>query len=140
MERSEQIRFDKLYQKHLTTVKLLPVEYFMVTFTLPAQLRALAWQHQRQVYDLLLRIVADTLKQFGTNSKKLDADPGMTSVLHTRSRRLDYHPLIHFVVPGGGINTRRTRRKERRKLTGNYLFNGRNRATQKNNYHWCNWF
>ena len=105
--------------------KLLPVEYFMVTFTLPAQLRALAWQHQRQVYDLLFRTAADTLKQFGANSKKLDADLGMTGVLHTHSRRLDYHPHIHFVVPGGGINTRR---KEWRKLTGNYLFNGKNLA------------
>lgn len=41
--------------------KLLPVEYFMVTFTLPEQLRATAWQHQRQVYDLLFKIAADTL-------------------------------------------------------------------------------
>ncbi|WP_422450643.1 IS91 family transposase [Endozoicomonas sp. ALB091] len=105
--------------------KLLPVEYFMVTFTLPAQLRALAWQHQRQVYDLLFRTAADTLKQFGANDKKLDADLGMTGVLHTHSRRLDYHPHIHFVVPGGGINTRR---KEWRKLTGHYLFNGKNLA------------
>ncbi|WP_163388162.1 IS91 family transposase, partial [Endozoicomonas acroporae] len=105
--------------------KLLPVEYFMVTFTLPAQLRALAWQHQRQVCDLLFRTAADTLKQFGANNKKLDADLGMTGVLHTHSRRLDYHPHIHFVVPGGGINTRR---KEWRKLTGNYLFNGKNLA------------
>ncbi|WP_422491584.1 IS91 family transposase [Endozoicomonas sp. ALE010] len=105
--------------------KLLPVEYFMVTFTLPAQLRALAWQHQRQVYDLLFRTAADTLKQFGANDKKLDADLGMTGVMHTHSRRLDYHPHIHFVVPGGGINTRR---KEWRKLTGHYLFNGKNLA------------
>ncbi|WOG30138.1 IS91 family transposase [Endozoicomonas sp. 8E] len=105
--------------------KLLPVEYFMVTFTLPAQLRNLAWQHQRQVYDLLFRTAADTLKEFGSNSKKLDAGLGMTGVLHTHSRRLDYHPHIHFVVPGGGINTRR---KEWRKLTGNYLFNGKNLA------------
>ena len=79
--------------------KLLPVEYFIVTFTLPAQLRTLAWQHRRQVYDLLFRTAADTLKQSGTNSQKLDADLGMTSVLHTHSRRLDYHPHIHIVVP-----------------------------------------
>lgn len=105
--------------------KLLPVEYFMVTFTLPAQLRTLAWQHQRQVYDLLFKIAADTLKQFGSNDKHLDADLGMTGVLHTHSRRLDYHPHVHFVVPGGGINTRR---KEWRKLKGKYLFNGKNLA------------
>lgn len=103
--------------------KLLPVEYFMVTFTLPEQLRALAWQHQRQVYDILFKTAADTLKQFGSNCTKLDADLGMTGILHTHSRRLDYHPHVHFVVPGGGINTRR---KEWRKLKGKYLFNGKN--------------
>ena len=105
--------------------KLLPVEYFMVTFTLPEQLRSLTWQHQRQVYDLLFKIAADTLKQFGANNKHLDADLGMTGVLHTHSRRLDYHPHVHFVVPGGGINLRR---KEWRKLKGKYLFNGKNLA------------
>ena len=105
--------------------KLLPVEYFMVTFTLPAQLRSLAWQHQRQVYDLLFKTAVETLKQFGTNDKHLGADLGMTGVLHTHSRRLDYHPHVHFVVPGGGINTRRN---EWRKLKGKYLFNGKNLA------------
>ena len=97
----------------------------MVTFTLPKQLRALAWQHQRQVYDCLFKTAADTLKQFGNNEKHLDADLGMTGVLHIHSRRLDYHPHVHFVVPGGGINTRR---KEWRKLKGQYLFNGKNLA------------
>ncbi len=97
----------------------------MVTFTLPAQLRSLVWKHQRQVYDLLFQTAADTLKQFGSNDKQLDAELGMTGVLHTHSRRLDYHPHIHFVVPGGGINTRK---REWRKLKGNYLFNGKNLA------------
>lgn len=103
--------------------KLLPVEYFMVTFTLPAQLRDLAWQHQRQVYDVLFKTAADTLKQFGSNHKHLNADLGATGVLHTHSRRLEYHPHVHFVVPGGGINTRRN---EWRKLKGKYLFNVKN--------------
>ena len=105
--------------------KLLPVEYFMVTFTLPAQLRTLAWQNQRTAYDLLFRIASATLKEFGANPKNMDADLGMTGVLHTHSRRLDYHPHVHFVVPGGGINTRRN---EWRKLKGKYLFNGKNLA------------
>lgn len=105
--------------------KLLPVEYFMVTFTLPEQLRNLAWQHQRKVYDLLFRISAETLKEFGANPKNMAADLGMTGVLHTHSRRLDYHPHVHFVVSGGGINTRK---KEWRKLKGKYLFNGKNLA------------
>ena len=105
--------------------KLLPVEYFMVTFTLPAQLRQLAWQNQRVVYDLLFREAAETLKAFGLNYKGLNGRLGMTGVLHTHSRRLDYHSHVHFVVPGGGINTRR---REWRKLKGKNLFNSNNLA------------
>ena len=105
--------------------KLLPVEYFMVTFTLPAQLRSLAWQNQRKVYDLLFREAAETLKTFGCNHKGLNAQLGMTGVLHTHNRRLDHHPHAHFVVPGGGINTQR---REWRKLKGKYLFNSKNLA------------
>ncbi len=59
------------------------------------------------------------------NHKSLDGQLGMTGVLHTHSRRLDYHPHVHFVVPGGGINTRR---REWRKLKGKYLFNSNNLA------------
>lgn len=103
------------------TQKLLPVEYFMVTFTLPAQLRQLAWQHQRQVYALFFDSVASTLKQFGLNANTLDGELGFSAVLHTHSRRLDYHPHIHVVVPGGAINQVR---KQWKKLRGKYLFNG----------------
>ena len=105
--------------------KLLPVAYFMVTFTIPEQLRALAWQHQKLFYNLLFKVTASTINEFGQNPKNLDADMGMTGVLHTHTRRQEYHPHIHFVVPGGGINPRR---KEWRKTKGQYLFNGKNLA------------
>jgi len=71
--------------------KLLPVEYFMVTFTLPYELRSLAWRNQAAVYNILFDCAASTLKDFGLNPAKLGADIGMTAVLHTHSRRLDYH-------------------------------------------------
>jgi hypothetical protein len=100
--------------------KLLPVEYFMVTFTLPRQLRTLAWQHQKTLYSLFFRCVASTLKSFGLNADKLGAELGLTAVLHTHSRKLDYHPHIHVVVPGGGIDKKR---RQWKKLKGNYLFN-----------------
>ena len=103
------------------TRKLLPVEYFMVTFTLPAELRALAKAHQRQLYGLLFECAVATLKTFGLNEKGLAAELAMTGVLHTHTRRLDYHPHAHMIVPGGGVNTRRN---EWRKLKGEYLFNG----------------
>ena len=100
--------------------KLLPVEYFLVTFTLPRELRPLAWCHQRQIYALMLTLAAQTLKDFGVNPKLLGADIGLTAILHTHSRRLDYHPHVHVIVPGGGVNRQR---KQWRKLSGKYLFN-----------------
>lgn len=114
-------------QNHTTTRwlerqqrKLLPVEYFMVTFTLPRELRALTKAHQKVVYALLFECAVATLKDFGINDKALLAELAMTAVLHTHTRRLDYHPHLHVVVPGGGINKRRN---EWRKLKGDYLFN-----------------
>ncbi len=114
-------------QNHETTIwldrqraKLLPVEYFMVTFTLPRQLRNLAWQHQRVIYNILLAAAISTLKDFGLNPKHLGANIGMTAVLHTHSRRLDYHPHLHVVVPGGGVDKAR---KQWKKKKDKYLFN-----------------
>ncbi|GMR01504.1 MAG: IS91 family transposase [Gammaproteobacteria bacterium] len=100
--------------------KLLPVEYFMVTFTLPYELRALTWHHQSVMYSILFECAISTLKDFGVNDRKLGADLGMTAVLHTHSRRLDYHPHVHIIVPGGCLNQKR---RQWKKLRGNYLFN-----------------
>ena len=100
--------------------KLLPVEYFLVTFTLPYGLRSLAWDHQSLVYELLFACVSSTLKDFGLNPKNLGVDIGMTTILHTHNRRLDYHPHIHVVVPGGGVDKAR---KQWKKKKAKYLFN-----------------
>ena len=102
--------------------KLLPVPYFMATFTLPFELRPLAWCNQKTVYSLLFTCVAAILKEFGFNSRHLGAEIGMTMVLHTNNRRLAYHPHVHVVIPGGGIDKRR---RQWRKLKGKYLFNGK---------------
>ena len=100
--------------------KLLPVIYFMATFTLPFELRPLAWNHQRDVYSIFFACVAGTLKDFGLNPKHMGAEIGLTMVLHTNTRSLDYHPHIHVVVPGGGIDQRRRQWKKKK---GKYLFN-----------------
>jgi len=100
--------------------KLLPVDYFMVTFTLPAQLRSLAWRHQRVVYGLLFEAAVSTLKDFGLNPDKLGAELAMTAVLHTHARDKSFHPHVHLVVPGGGVHRLRRCWK---KLKGRYLFN-----------------
>jgi hypothetical protein len=100
--------------------KLLPVDYFMVTFTLPRELRALAWRHQSCVYKLLFDTATQTLKDFGLNPRFLGADIAMTAVLHTHSRRLNFHPHLHVIVPGGGIQHAR---RQWLKVKGKYLFN-----------------
>ena len=92
----------------------------MATFTLPYQLRALARQHQKKLYSLMFTCVTSTLRDFGVNPQHLGATLGMTAVLHTHTRRLDYHPHIHVVVPGGGIDKKR---RQWKKLKGEYLFN-----------------
>ncbi len=100
--------------------KLLPVFYFMVTFTLPYELRSLVWHHQRAVYSIFFTCVASTLKDFGLNPKNLGAEIGMTMVLHTNNRRRDFHPHIHVIVPGGGVDKHRRQWKKKK---GKYLFN-----------------
>ena len=100
--------------------KLLPVEYFMSTFTLPYEVRVLTWDNQKVVYDLMFACVSSTLKDFGLNPKNLGAEIGMTAILHTHNRRLDCHPHIHVVVPGGGVDKAR---KQWKKKKGKYLFN-----------------
>ena len=101
--------------------KLLPVDYFMVTFTLPQQLRAVAKAHQRTVYSVLFRCAVSTLKTFGLNQPGFAAQLAMTGVLHTHTRRLDYHPHVHMIVPAGGVNTSGS---QWRTIKGKYLFNG----------------
>jgi len=100
--------------------KRLPAPYFLLTFTLPKELRDLAWKNQKTVYSLLFTCVQDTLKTFTRNDKKLGGDAGFTTLLHTHSRTLDYHPHIHVVMPGASIDRKRGLW---RKKSAKYLFN-----------------
>jgi hypothetical protein len=86
--------------------KLLPVPYFLVTFTVPAQLRTEFFgPHAREAYDLLFRGAAAALSEKLTADKGLRAQVnGFTAVLHTWNQRLEFHPHIHCLVPGAGLN------------------------------------
>jgi hypothetical protein len=106
--------------------KLLPVDYYLITFTLPSELRPIAFRHQSTVYNLLFEAVTSTLRSFFESDKHWQGQPGFTSVLHTHSRRLEHHPHIHVVVPAGSWNPK-TRQWTSR--TGKYLFNHKNLAT-----------
>jgi hypothetical protein len=104
--------------------KQVPADYFLVTFTLPKQLRSLAWQHQRQLYTLMLQCSWDTLNTFCQNDKELQGTGGAISVLHTHSRRLDYHPHIHVVIPAAAIDKKtRLWRVKKSKNNKAFLFN-----------------
>jgi Putative transposase/Transposase zinc-binding domain len=83
---------------------LLPVEYYHVVFTLPAEVGPLALAHPTAVYDLLLRSAAATLRDVAANPKYLGATVGMLLVLHTWGQNLHHHPHVHCVVTGGGLS------------------------------------
>src|SRR3954453_12220555 len=86
------------------TAELLPVPYFHVVFTLPAQLGAIAYQNKALVYGLLFKVAAETLQTISADPKRLGARIGVTAVLHTWGQTLDHHPHVHCIVPAGGIS------------------------------------
>ena len=83
---------------------LLPVEYFHVVFTLPDELGPLALQDKAVIYNLLFKATAETLLQAAADWKDLKAKIGFFAILHTWGQKLDLHPHLHCVVPGGGVS------------------------------------
>jgi hypothetical protein len=84
--------------------RLLPVPYFLVTFTTPKELRRACAARPEVVYDLLFREAAGTLQSIAARPRHLGAELGMIGVLHTWGRQLQHHPHLHFIVPGGGLS------------------------------------
>jgi hypothetical protein len=84
--------------------KLLPVSYYMITFTMPWQLRKVCYTRQKEMFDMMFNNVEQTLKEFALRPSNLGGDIGFISVLHTNSRRQNYHPHIHVIIPGGAID------------------------------------
>jgi hypothetical protein len=89
--------------------ELLNTCYFHVVFTLPHELQALVLQNQAELYNLLFRTVAETLREVARNPKHLGAEIGFFSILHTWGQNLLFHPHLHCVIPGGGIASDKTR-------------------------------
>jgi hypothetical protein len=83
---------------------LLPIAYFHVVYTLPSELRDVAWQNKRVVYDLLMKAAAETTLEIAADPKRLGARIGITSVLHTWGSAMTHHPHVHMIVPGGGLS------------------------------------
>ncbi|EXI70740.1 MAG: putative transposase [Candidatus Accumulibacter sp. SK-11] len=83
----------------------LPTPYFMLTFTVPAPLREFLRGHPREGYGALFAASAGAIKALAADDQHLGADtPGFFGVLHTWGRPLQYHPHIHYVIPGGGFH------------------------------------
>lgn len=82
---------------------LLPVGYFHVVFTLPAETAAIAFHNKALVYDLLFKAASETMLTIAADPKHLGAHIGITAVLHTWGSAMTHHPHVHMIVPGGGI-------------------------------------
>lgn len=83
---------------------LLPVEYFHVVFTLPAEIARIAYWNKRAIYGLLFKASAQTVMTIAADPRRMGARVGMTSVLHTWGSALTHHPHVHMIVPGGGLS------------------------------------
>ena len=83
---------------------LLPVPYFHVVFTLPAEIGDIAYQNKAVIYDLLFRASSETMLTIAADPKHLGARIGITAVLHTWGSAMTHHPHVHMIVPGGGIS------------------------------------
>ena len=84
----------------------LPGHHFLITFTVPEQLRSFMRQHQRMAYSALFKASSEAIKTLALDPKHIGADlPGFFGVLHTWGRTLQYHPHIHYVVSGGALSS-----------------------------------
>lgn len=83
---------------------LLPVPYFMLTFTLPSELRELVKGNQKLMYTLLFQISAQVTQKLARDERFIGGQIGLVGVLHTWTRNLIYHPHVHYLAPGGGLS------------------------------------
>jgi hypothetical protein len=84
--------------------ELLPVPYFHVVFSLPAEIAEIAYQNKGLVYDLLFKVSADVMTTIAADPQHLGARIAITSVLHTWGSAMMHHPHVHMIVPGGGLS------------------------------------
>ncbi len=84
--------------------ELLPVGYFHLVFTLPAQVADIAYQNKRVIYGLLFKTSAQTMLTIAADPKHLGVRIGITAVLHTWGSAMTHHPHVHMIVPGGGLS------------------------------------
>lgn len=101
--------------------ELLPTTYYHLVFTLPQELRSLVMGNRTRLFNLLFEAAHYTINHLAADEKWLGAKPGIVSILHTNGQDLTFHPHVHCIVSGGGINASGQWVKEKR-VNGNYLF------------------
>ncbi len=88
----------------LRTDELLPCDYFHVTVTVPDSLRAVFRSNQKLMYSLLMKTASESLIQLADDPKHMGGRVGILAVLHTWTNNLMYHPHVHMLVTGGGVD------------------------------------
>ena len=101
--------------------ELLPTTYYHLVFTLPAELHSLIMGNRKLLLGLLFDASHHTITTLAKDERWLGAKPGIVSILHSWGQQLSFHPHIHCIVSGGGINSNAMWVHEKRK-NGNYLF------------------
>ena len=101
--------------------ELLPVKYYHAVFTIPHQLNSLVLGNRKAMFNLLFDAASYTLQKFAGDEKYLDAQPGIIAVLHTWGQQLSFHPHLHCIVSGGGIDKNK-QWKEAVKAKHKFLF------------------
>jgi hypothetical protein len=96
-------KVQKWLHRHLTNQ--LPGHHFMITFTVPDKIRPLIRKNQKKCYPALFKASSGALKVLAADPKHIGGDlPGFFGVLHTWGRQMQYHPHIHYIVPGGALD------------------------------------
>ena len=101
--------------------ELLPTTYFHIVFTLPQQLRSVAMGNRKAIFNLLFEASTYTLRTLGLDPKYLGGTPGIISILHTNGQDLTFHPHIHCIVSGGGVD-KAGQWVPHKRTKGNFLF------------------
>jgi hypothetical protein len=105
--------------------RLLPVGYFLVTCTVPEEVRFAFAARPDLLHDLLFAQSAAALQAVAANPRHLGGELGMSGVLHTWGRRLQHHPHVHYIVPGGALSADRKKwRPARAGPNGSWLLPG----------------
>jgi len=85
--------------------RLLPTEYFLITFTVPQQIRPFCRANQKIAYAAMFKAASESIKKLAMDPRHIGADlPGFSGILHTWGRTMPYHPHLHFIVPAGGLS------------------------------------